>query len=234
MLGKCLYLRKNEKLWFSRSLADAKGDVLPKAKIQEPTKMGQMTPVYGGRLHLYFPQKFFLDKSNEQWLASHQKARCTMSLCPEKPAVATAGPLLSMSGTILALVGFFLPLVFWQSIGATSIDGQQSQWEMVKDYSSNLSNTWLLWSALVLPFLAALLVLGMSIATLVLQRQFPVLLRWKRSIAVSGAVVEFVVGPFMFLISGILGAKIFVGPGLVLLLLGFIILLVGLRVEQRR
>src|SRR5438552_19037222 len=103
-----------------------------------------------------------------------------MSLRPEKSAVASAGLLLSMLGTTLVLVGFFLPLVLWQGRGAPSIDAQRSQWEMVQDYSSNLSNTWLLWLALVHPFLAALLFLRVSIATPVVRRQVLGLLRSKR------------------------------------------------------
>src|SRR5258708_596925 len=126
-----------------------------------------------------------------------------------KSMASTPGLLLSILGTTLMLIGFFLPLVFWQGRGATSIDGQQSQWDMVKVYSSLLTNTWLLWAALILPFLAALIGLVMSIVTAILRQRHPLLARWKRYTVATGAILELVVGPFVFFISGILGAKIF-------------------------
>lgn len=148
--------------------------------------------------------------------------------------VFSPGLLLTMAGTTLMLIGFFLPLVFWQGRGAAFIDGQQSQWEMVVVYSSLFTNTWLLWAALVFPFLAALFGLVMSIMMVILRQHRPLLARWKRSIAMPGAILELLVGPFVFFLSGIEGAAIFLGPGLVLLMLGSLVLLVGLHLERRR
>lgn len=156
------------------------------------------------------------------------------SFRPRESILLLPGLLLTMVGTTLMLIGFFLPLVFWQGRGSASIDGQESQWEMVVVYSYHFTNVWLLWATLVLPFLAALIGLVMSIMQAIVHQYNPLLARWKRYIAGPGAILELLVGPFVFFISGIEGAKIFLGPGLVLLMLGSLVLLVGLRLERRR
>ncbi len=91
---------------------------------------------------------------------------------------------------------------------------------MVNVYTSLFTNTWLLWIALVLPFLAALIGLVISIITIIQQQHNPLLTLLKRYITGAGAILELLIAPFVFLIAGILGAKISVGSGLALLILG--------------
>ncbi|WP_220208765.1 hypothetical protein [Reticulibacter mediterranei] len=145
--------------------------------------------------------------------------------------------LLGMSGAILTIPGFFLPILFSQMTGPTGFS--YSQWDMIISwwescrYAISTHDAWLVAIGLfflvasALPLLAALVGLVAFCLTIIRKRS----VRWMLYITGAGAALESLVVLAMFLyISAFPSTQI--ASGFILLAVGSLFLLFGVLVGE--
>lgn len=151
--------------------------------------------------------------------------------------------LLSMSGAIFMILGFFLPLMFSQPLGSQGF--MFSQWDMVRSwwefsqYASSTRTAWMIAMGLfilvafALPLLTTLVGLLAFCLTIIRKRPVSPSARWVLYITSAGAVLEwFVVLGTLYYIRAFQFTQI--ASGFILLAVGSLLLLLGILIGEAR
>ena len=134
---------------------------------------------------------------------------------------------LSLAGVLLIVVGLFLPMLLQHNpnLPPSTPYYRVYEWTVVFNPSVPLFTLGFGVFAAI-PLLSALLVLVNTI-TMLLHRDSPALTRLSRVMAVIGLVVQVLFDLVVYMLLGIAYAKEFIGWGLPVMLLGFIIMVIG-------
>src|SRR5947209_7678426 len=139
------------------------------------------------------------------------------------------GAMVSLAGVALIILGFFLPLLTQSNpqLPPTSAPHYPvSEWEAVRAFSGNPGLFTLLGFLAALPLLGMLIVLGISVAGL-FRIPLPRLILLKCAAAAWGLAFQLLFNVLVIVFFSIGNARIDIGWGFVVLLIGFIVMLVG-------
>lgn len=135
---------------------------------------------------------------------------------------------LSLAGVLLIAVGLCLPMLLQHNpnLPASTPYYRVYEWTVVFNTSTNTLFTLGFGVFAVIPLLSALLVLVNAIMTL-MHRNVPNLTPLNRVMAMTGLVVQMLFDLVVYMLLGIAYAQEFIGWGLPVILLGFIVMVIG-------
>ena len=137
--------------------------------------------------------------------------------------------MVSLAGVALIILGFFLPLLTQSNpqLPPTSAPHYPvSEWEAVRAFSGNPGLFTLLGFLAALPLLGMLIVLGISVAGL-FRIPLPRLILLKCAAAAWGLAFQLLFNVLVIVFFSIGNARIDIGWGFVVVLIGFMVMLVG-------